>query len=305
MHAAADAPHVLVLLATYNGAPWLDELLDSVFGQSGVRVSVLASDDGSRDATLDVLQRHVDAGRALGILPQGRTVGGGACANFIRLLREAPLDGVDAVALCDQDDLWLPGRLERAFATLQRSAAAAYSSDAIAFWADGRRRPLGKAHPQRACDYLFEPAGPGCTYVLSAPLARRLQAEFNDRPDRFVGLGYHDWLIYAYARAHELPWTIDPEAGVLYRQHDSNELGANFGIEGVMRRWGRLTSGWFRGQVLSIAKLLPRDAYGVTTRLERFSLLDRLWLATHAKNLRRRPRDQLALATMLLLGVLR
>ena len=51
--------------------------------------------------------------------------------------------------------------------------------------------------------------------------------------------------------------------------------------------------------------LMPADAGGMARRLARLSLSDRLWLATHASELRRRPRDQLALATMLLLGVLR
>jgi len=48
-------PRVQVLLATYNGRAYLPELLDSVFGQRGVDVEVLARDDGSDDGTWDLL----------------------------------------------------------------------------------------------------------------------------------------------------------------------------------------------------------------------------------------------------------
>lgn len=299
-----EMPRILVLLATFNGARWLPEQLASIAAQSGVSCHVLVSDDGSTDDTLAVLRAWRPDGASLDLLPTPGP-GRGACANFLRLLREADLDGYDAIALADQDDIWLSDRLQRACEWLRHEAAAGYSSDATAFWSDGRRQPLGKADPQRTMDYLFEPAGPGCSYVLSAALARALQQEFRDRPARFDGIGYHDWLIYAYARCHGQRWVIDPRPGLLYRQHGANELGANFGAAGVHRRWGRLTSGWFREQVLQIGRLWPGPHQAVLAPLDRLGLVDRLRVALVARQLRRRPRDQLALAVMLLIGVLR
>lgn len=297
-------PRVLVLLASFNGAPWLDEQLDSIFAQRHVRVTVLASDDGSSDGTVALLQGRAAAQQAVGMLPvAGRRLG--AAGNFLRLLREAPVGDFDFVALADQDDVWMCERLTTAIQRLAKLGADGYSSDAVAFWADGRRRLLGKGHPQRRFDHLFEPAGPGCTYVLSTALAKALQQELRHEPQRFDGLGYHDWLIYAFARMMGFHWVIDPRPGVQYRQHDRNELGANFGVTGVQRRWGRLTSGWFRQQVLQIASLWPNDHGEVIERLRRLTWRDRLWLARRASSLRRRPRDQLALAAMLALFVLR
>lgn len=298
------SPRVLVLMATFNGAEWLRPQVDSILEQEGVRVRLRVSDDGSTDDTLSQLQDLQRQHVAIEVLT-GHDQRLGACGNFLRLLRESSFDDIDYVAFADQDDVWLPWKLLRGTAQLRSTGAAAYSSDAIAFWPDGRRRPLGKASPQRAMDYLFEPAGPGCTYLLCKELAIEIQQELRRDPDTFAGVWYHDWLIYAYARARGQAWTIDQEAGVLYRQHGRNELGANFGVKGIFRRWGRLTSGWFRGQVLLIAAKLPPHDSGVVDRLHRFSLRDRLWLAARACQLRRRPRDQLALATMLLLGVLR
>lgn len=302
--APATAPHVLVLLATFNGARWVEEQLDSIVGQHGAHVTILAADDGSLDGTAALVARCVPTRLAGPVLaPAGRQLG--AAGNFLRLLRAAPLSGIDFVALADQDDIWLPGRLARAIQHLADKGADGYSSDATAFWADGRRHRLCKAFPQRRFDYLFEPAGPGCTYVLSAALAAALQQDLRMEPQRFNDVGYHDWLIYAFARTHGFSWVIDDVPGVLYRQHDHNELGANFGLRGVGRRWARLTSGWFRRQVLLMARLWPAAPEDLTIRLARLNLRDRLVLAVAARQCRRRPRDQLALAAMLLLFILR
>ncbi len=299
-----NANRVLVLMATFNGAQWIDEQVASIVGQAGVQLAWTFADDGSTDSTPERLA-HLSATltRARVLPPAAHRLG--AAGNFLRLLREAALDEADFVALSDQDDLWQPGRLTRALEALRPEGADGYSSDAMAFWPGGRRRLLGKAGPQRAFDYLFEPAGPGCTYVLTVALARALQQELRNEPHRFEGIGYHDWLTYAFARTHGYRWVIDREPGVLYRQHGHNELGANFGLAAVRRRWGRLTTGWFRGQILQIASLWPGKHGAVAERLRRLAWRDRLWLVGFARHCRRRPRDQLALAAMLLLGILR
>jgi rhamnosyltransferase len=305
MSAPSPIPHALVLLATHNGARWLDEQLGSIVAQQGVCVSVIVSDDHSSDDTIASLDRWAaDHRLALSRLPP-TAARLGAAGNFLRLLREAPLEGADLVALADQDDVWQPGRLARALAQLREHGAQGYSSDVMVLWPDGHQVPLGKACPQRAFDHLFEPAGPGCTYAFSPDLAKALQQELRSEPPRFEGIGYHDWLIYAYARLQGFRWVIDPEPGVLYRQHANNELGANVGPAGARRRLRRLTSGWFRGQVLQIASLWPGAPVELLSRLRRLGIGDRVWLAAHASQLRRRPRDQLALAATLLLGVLR
>ena len=186
-----DMPRILVLLATHNGAPWLDEQLRSIVEQRDVRVSIVASDDQSADGTPELLRRWANEA-PLQVLPAaaGRL---GAAGNFLRLLRDADLEGFDFVALADQDDIWRPERLSRAATRLRERGIDGYSSDVAAFWPDGQRRTLGKAYPQRASDHLFEPAGPGCTYVMSARLAAAAQRELQREPKRFEGLGYHDW----------------------------------------------------------------------------------------------------------------
>lgn len=298
------APCVLVLLATYNGERWLDAQLHSIFAQIGVRVSVLVSDHGSSDGTLALIDRWRAHDAAIEVLP-GVPDGRGSAANFLRLLCEHDAAGIEYVALADQDDVWLPERLSRAVAVMRERGAAGYSSDVMAMWPDGRSTPLRKSHPQRRYDYLLEPAGPGCSYVLTAALVARLRAELADRPQRFVGVHQHDWLIYCYARTHGLVWVIDSYAGIHYRQHPDNEVGANVGLEGIFRRWEWVRSGRFRRQMLHMASLWPEGHEHVVRRFDRLGWRDRLALMFRARQLRRRPKDQLALFSMLLLNVFR
>ena len=300
-----DRPiRVLVLLATYNAGPWLDAQVDSVLAQQGAHVSIVISDHGSEDDTLARLAARRSAGQPISILP-GVAPGRGSAANFFRLLRDCSPEGFDYVALCDQDDVWRPERLRRAAQQMAQHGAAGYSSDVLAVWADGRRIPVRKSQPQRAMDYLLEPAGPGCTYVLQHSLAAALRVELNRQRERFEAIRQHDWVIYAYARIHGLQWFIDAYEGLEYRQHEGNEVGANVGMGGIWRRWDRATKGTFRREVVQVGKLWPGAHDRMRARFERYSLVDQLVIALSALKLRRRPKDQLALFSMIVLRVLR
>jgi rhamnosyltransferase len=256
LHTTDMPPRVLVLLATYNAGPWLDAQLDSVLAQQGVDVRIVVSDHGSSDDTLVRLAERRNAGQPIEILP-GVAPGRGSAANFFRLMRDCSLDGVDYVALCDQDDVWRPGRLRRAVDQMVACGAMGYSSDVLAVWADGRRIPVRKSQPQRSLDYLLEPAGPGCTYVLHHSLAAALRVELDTKRERFEAIRQHDWVIYAYARIHGLRWLIDRYEALDYRQHDGNEVGANVGLGGIWRRWDRATKGIFRREVVDVGRLWP------------------------------------------------
>jgi rhamnosyltransferase len=298
-----EQPRVLVLLATFNGERWLDRQLRSIFGQEGVSVSVLVSDHGSNDGTVALVKQCHGTGEAIDLLA-GTPPGGGSAANFQHLLREHSRPGFDYVALADQDDVWLPDRLIRAVKTIRRQGAVAYSSDVLAVWPDGRRLPIRKSQPQRRFDYLLEPAGPGCSYVMTAAFAAALRIELLAQPERFAGVQQHDWLIYSFARTHGHRWVIDDHLGIHYRQHAANEVGANVGLQGIRRRWHWARSGLYRRQLLHLGRLWPEAHADTLRKFERFGWADRCWLALRVRQLRRRPKDQLALFFMLLLGVL-
>lgn len=296
---APSAPRIAVLMATYNGVWWVREQLVSVCKQSDVEVNVVVSDDGSTDGTLNVLLEHVHA-RALALLPDCPRMGN-ANRNFLRLICEAPLADADFVAFADQDDVWFDDKLSRAVRVITRQQLDAYSSDVVAVWPDGRRKRLKKGGALRDFDYLFEAAGPGCTYVLRRSAFEELRTFARHNRDALSQLKVHDWWIYAFGRVRSWSWFIDPHGSMLYRQHTNNEVGANVGWTAAWRRWQNGLDGHFRRDALAIADAVG-DTSLVTRCLTRDTWSDRLLLATMAPRCRRRPRDALVLALILLIG---
>lgn len=172
-----DTPKVRVLLATFNGDRWLGEQIRSLDAQTGVELSVVASDDSSTDGTVALLEAEAALrGDRFAVLPRSATRFGNAHRNFMRLIRDTPLDDVDYFALCDQDDIWLPEKLRRAVDMLRSSGADAYGANVTAFWPDGRRKLLVKSQPQRRYDHLFESSGPGRRSCSAARRSSRCSA---------------------------------------------------------------------------------------------------------------------------------
>lgn len=283
-------PLVAVLLATYNGGAWLQEQINTLLAQQKVHVCVYASDDGSSDDTAAILRRYQHSVlRQLPPLPERM---GNANRNFLRLVHDAEIGDADFVAFADQDDLWHPDKLGRAVAELERTGAQAYSGDVVAFWPDGRRKVLVKSQPQRRFDYLFESAGPGCTFVLTRAAFEILRAWVCADYARLGEAHVHDWLFYAFGRVRGWHWHIDSRPAMDYRQHDRNEIGANVGARAARRRLGLLRDGSFRRNAVQIAAFAG-DTSWVSRALQRMTPFDRLRLAFAFRSLRRRGRDAL------------
>lgn len=281
---------VAVLLAAYNGSQWIDEQIDTILAQAGMAVELFISVDASTDDTLERCQRRAALDNRIRVLPSGRRFGGVA-ANFFHLLSEVPLTGFDLVALSDQDDHWLPHKLQRAAQQLRAQGCEAYSSNVTAFWPDGRECLLNKAQPQVAYDHFFEAAGPGCTYVFSAALARHIQGQVRQQGEALAGVTLHDWYLYASVRAGGHRWFIDPQPGLRYRQHAGNAVGANVGRASGLARYKRIREGWWFGQIRLIAALVhcPPPLYSQLHNGRR----GLVWLAVNARRCRRRGRDRL------------
>lgn len=287
------------MLATYNGENYLNEQLNSIQNQSNVEVSIVASDDCSFDNTPKVLGHACSVNSKLIILPIKKM--GSASANFFRLLREVDLTDADYIALSDQDDIWQADKLFHAVKKIQESNVDAYSSNVTAFWPNGKQKLIKKAQPQQQWDYMFESAGPGCTFVITKKLALAIQQFLTVNQDACKLVALHDWFIYAYTRSHGYKWFIDPGSHMLYRQHASNVVGANVGFKAKLARWKKLREGWLVEQALLIADILGYGSALAMQKLSRYAFVDRLWLILNVTKLRRRWLDRVAFALFLLL----
>lgn len=246
------APSIAVLLATHNGLRWLPEQLASILGQQAVNVTVWVSDDASSDGTWEWLQEQGMLDSRLKILPKAGLFGS-AARNFYRLVCEAAWQAADYVAFADQDDIWQAEKLSLHAALIKQRGLTAISSNATAYWPNGRQALIDKTQPQRDWDYIFESAGPGCTYLMTPALVAQLQSLLQDDHSAARQCALHDWLVYAICRATGGKWHIDPFPSVLYLQHGNNEFGANIGIRQILRRIRKIYGGWHRQEAYKIA----------------------------------------------------
>lgn len=245
---------VVVLLASYNGLSWLESQLMSILNQQEVEIGLFISDDFSQDSSYVYLQQFASQQPNVHLLPQTKKFNS-AGKNFYRLILDVDISDYDYVAFADQDDVWELDKLIRHITLLKEHGVEGVSSDVIAFWPDGQHKRINKSQPQRKFDYLFESAGPGCTFLMTPWLINTVKSLLNDEFSVANKVALHDWLVYGVCRASGRKWYIDSSPSVQYRQHSYNVLGANSGAKAKLARIKKMADGWYRGEVLKVVQI--------------------------------------------------
>ncbi|WP_270656136.1 glycosyltransferase [Aeromonas sp. Y293-4] len=292
---------VLILLAAYNGENSILEQLKTILQQKDSVVDIDVSVDVSTDNTLYICLNSAKENNNISVLSYGERFGG-AGKNFYRLLKDTDLSGYDYIAFSDQDDIWPENKIAKAIEKLQQYDC--YSANVTAFWEDGREVLIDKAQPQRDWDYLFEAAGPGCTYVFKRDVAIQFKAWLLERYEQ-VGedIALHDWLLYAFARSRGYNWFIDPEPMMLYRQHANNQVGTNNSFRAAKKRLHMIKSKWYRKQCAKISEHLALHHFPIVKYGLNKGYVGNLYLLFHVNQLRRRRRDRVALSIALLFNL--
>lgn len=282
---------IAVILAAYNGSNWIKEQTASILAQVGADVTLFVSVDASSDGTEALVDDLATKDSRIVVLPHGLRFGG-AAPNFYRLIKDIDFSTFDFIALADQDDIWLSNKLIHACDVMATTGADAYSSNATAFWPDGRSMLIKKSQPQVKWDFLFEAAGPGCTYVLNRKLTIELQNKLIAKWNDVQHIGLHDWLFYAYARANGYQWIIDDFSGILYRQHAHNQVGVNAGMKAFLHRVTRIINGWGFSQAAKIASVAGLGHDPFVKHWVYGNRMGMLYLGLHFYQCRRRFRDK-------------
>lgn len=290
-----------VLLAAFNGEQWLAEQVLSILEQECVDVHLYISLDKSDDNSMSICNKFCLEYNNVTLLPYGG-VFGGAGKNFYRLFFDVDVSDYDFIALSDQDDIWNLDKLISSTELL--SEYDCYSSNVIAFWADGKETLINKAQEIKEWDYLFEAAGPGCTYVIRRDVAIDFKAWLTERYDKIThDIALHDWLIYAFCRHFGYRWFIDSRPMMRYRQHANNQVGTNNSISAAKKRLLLIKIKWYRSQVTKIAEYLALQNISIVKYGLNKGYIGNLYLLFNVNQLRRRLRDRIALSFALLFNI--
>jgi len=208
-----------VLICTYNGASFILEQVYSILSQEPAPQRILVSDDGSSDATLDILEQIAHTSDVPIEIVEGP--GRGVVANVLSAL---PQTRADYVFLADQDDIWLDEKVAL-FCARMRSTTEPHLifSDAWvwhpereqrhSFWKLDRLLPANARNPRKLAFY-------NTVQGASACVNRALIERLNTDP-RIV---MHDWWLALIASSLGQVSVID-QPTMLYRQHGQNQIG--------------------------------------------------------------------------------
>lgn len=253
----------VIVMSTYNGKAYLQEQLESVLRQTVSDFLLLIRDDGSSDGTPDLLREISD--------PRVRLILGenlGPTGSFFALLDAARQENADFVFFCDQDDIWMPDKLERLLAEMGKCPAGPALVFSDFAMIDGSGSVTGDSYTAMAqlripADGNFFPkllAQPyvfGCASVLN----RELLELVKDPP---AGIEMYDcWIALVASLLGTVRYL--PQSTIYHRFHSSNATGRS-GMNSLAARVRRVTQN-FQKQAENTALRLRQaqlllDRYG-------------------------------------------
>jgi glycosyltransferase involved in cell wall biosynthesis len=234
------SPKVVILLATRNGAAFIQEQIDSYQAQTYRNWELLVSDDGSTDDTIKIIEEFAKQVPQRVVVRRGPQIG--FWQNFVSLVRSDDIDG-DLFAYSDQDDIWFPEKLAKAvswFEARPTDQPALYFTRTELIEEGGA--PIGFSplfvRAPTFQNALVQNIGGGNTMVFNRPARLALRATPAD-----VALVSHDWWTYQVVTGIGGIAHYDSWPSLRYRQHELNLVGANKGLWARLVRLSAFASG--------------------------------------------------------------
>lgn len=237
---------VHILCAMRNAAPFIADCIASVRAQTFGDWLMLIRDDGSTDASTEIVERLAREDPRVRLAERSPT-SIGAAAGYATLLKRAP-SGVD-IACIDADDCWMPNHLTQSLDILQEVQTPVLVHGDLEV-VDAQLHPLQPSF-WRARGIVPEPSDvrriavnnvvTGSSIVMNGALARVIRERSSE------GAIFQDsWFALAASAAGQI--IARREITVRYRQHGANTVGAQ------------------TRDALGAVNLLPLLALGITNR---------------------------------------
>lgn len=220
---------VAVLMSTYNGEKYIKEQIDSILAQEGdFLLDLWVRDDGSKDGTQKILQEY--ANNKMLNWYTGENLG--PARSFLDVVKNCK--GYDFYAFADQDDYWLPGKIQAAVESLKdKKKPQLYFANAELVDLDLNTlgRNVYRISPTLDFETLSCAGGIlGCTTVFNSELAKAIQSKKS--PEKMV---MHDFYVDELCLALDGHIICDMQPFMKYRQHGNNVIGVSSGMRKTLR----------------------------------------------------------------------
>lgn len=216
-----------IILATYNGEIFLDELIISVINQDYRNWKLIISDDKSTDSTLAMLRKYEAMDDRIKIINIDRQ--GGALNNFKKAIEYSE---ANYVMFCDQDDIWLKNKISKLYKEIKNKEKDEGYRYPVIIFSDLKMInennliltdsyfKFNKINPKFNLDIryvLWKCSAPGCVSIMNRALIKISQPIPSD-------ISMHDHWHLINALVYGSAYFLD-EPTILYRQHSNNVIG--------------------------------------------------------------------------------
>ncbi|MBQ7707419.1 MAG: glycosyltransferase [Lachnospiraceae bacterium] len=222
---------ISVVMASYNGASYITEQLNSIDNQSINPDEIIIVDDASTDNTVSLIRNFFDNTDIDGkLVVHEKNMG--YKNTFLEALQYA---GGDIIFFCDQDDIWQENKIERMSAVIRdnegiKSLNTSYKlidSDGNDVAENIRNKKRDKdsrlLYNISLNDILAYNAAMGCTMAFTKDIKDLLVEHINEIKTYNIP---HDWMINIIAAMNNGLFMLN-EPLIYYRLHDGNTIGLN------------------------------------------------------------------------------
>lgn len=230
-----------ILLATYNGEKYLNEQLDSLFSQTFQDFKIIIRDDQSTDNTLEIIKEYQVLYQNRIELLEDNLGNLKSSKSFMKLLEYSK---AEYLMFCDQDDIWLPTKIEVSFNRLKELEQKDNTITPLlvftdlkvvdeklntmheSFWKYQKLIPEISKYWKKL---LAQNVVTGCTMIINK------QAKDVCFPFELEMMIHDQWISVNVAKHGKIDYIN--EQTILYRQHGNNVAGAHsYGYKYIVQK---------------------------------------------------------------------
>lgn len=216
-----------VLLATYNGEKYIKEQIDSILNQSYKNIRLIISDDCSKDKTQEILKEYEKKDNRIELHIQEKNLG--VVKNIEFLLKQVKNK---YYMLSDQDDVWLPEKIEKSLETLLKNNVDLVFGDLEVVDQDLKtmypsfgdfmllNKKINKYINSNRLNYIYN-CVTGCTILAKKETIQKILP----LPKKSKYLIHDHWIGLMTSIYGKVAYM--PEKYIKYRQHGNNQVGTD------------------------------------------------------------------------------